>query len=167
MNRPKELEARAAFTCILGVVAGAIIAEARLTQDNNLPVMVWLAYVVTCGIVLRGGRDREWRVLLASGASPTAFVVTMGFLIFQRGHAFVTGREVTAADPEMVTLIVSLFWIVSYLGIWIFSFAHRYVLWALKEFFHLSDEMLARVDTRLKWALGLLTTLGLIAKKIF
>jgi len=100
-------------------------------------------------------------------ASPTALAATVGFIILRRGHAYITGGKITSADPELMALVMVLLWVVSYVGIWIFSFAHSYVLWTIKKFFDLSDELLARVDARLKWVLGILTTLGLIAGKLF
>jgi len=66
----------------------------------------------------------------------------------------------------MVLAITGLLWVVSYLGIWLFSFAHSYILWLIKQFVAISDEMLGKIDVRLKWAAGVLTSVAFLAKKL-
>jgi hypothetical protein len=165
MTPAQSLQARTAFTCILGVVVGQFLAAARATQDDNFPVLAWLAFAVTCGMVLQGELISRVQLALTAAAAPACLVATIAFLIFHRGHAFISAVEVKFVDHQAVMFLAALLWIVSYIGIFVFSFAHAYILELVKRVINVSDEVLKKIDVRLKWAAGVITSVGYIAKK--
>lgn len=117
---------RVALSSIIAVIGG--VALMNVSVNPGAIVAWWLLYVVAAGVALAPRPSERILQMVAMAAFP-ALVPILDALVIQ----IVTGNAVPISGAKLSVKLALVVFIVNWIGIWLFSYAHQVVLAAIEK----------------------------------
>ncbi len=151
---------RISVSCVVAVIAGSLLLSPSIW--GMAPILWWLVYTLGCGVLLNTKRgEKPSRLALFALAPALAPLVAVLYLfLIDKLDRF---SDLDADNPRFPLLLL-FFVLVSWLGIFLFSFARLAVLgflrWVAKG---KGTDWLSKAELTVRALIGLLAALALLA----
>jgi hypothetical protein len=153
-----------AATCVVSVIAAVVLSRSTL-GDSGEAILYWLIYTLTCGVLVNAHTGTgAGELFVYSLPAPSVLIDILFFEIALNGFTFVSGKRIELNQLGELWWLFALIWLMSCIGIWVFSFSRELVLLALTSLFSLSSERAGRIETTLNWLVRVVGIVGLLAR---
>lgn len=148
--RGPSVRQKIAGTCVLALILHVVFAS--VGADYDLAVTYWLAYCLTCGMIINSdGRDRTLELLVMSIPSPVVVIVAIYYRALFRGVATCWLSGIQCALDLDFHVKAAFFLLVSIAAIWLFSYLSQWLMAAILAIFKLPEAKAKKIRGRIVW----------------